>query len=111
MRRITKDACNAFFAGETFIRDNTRVMMFDGGERRLYLHENLIAVSNKNGVFISHCGWNSLTTRERLNGFLTFVGTGLDRVFQSKGVLYIRTQGEVFEFDEMTNDQGFVKVA
>jgi hypothetical protein len=34
----------------------------------LYLHGNPIIQVRLDGVYIQTCGWNTITTRERLNG-------------------------------------------
>ena len=36
--------------------------------RQLRLHGNTIAELSNEGMTISTCGWNTVTTRERLNG-------------------------------------------
>lgn len=36
--------------------------------RQLCLHGNIIAELSNEGMTISTCGWNTATTRERLNG-------------------------------------------
>jgi hypothetical protein len=67
MRKITRQACEAFIARKNFQSGNTST---DG--HSLYLHGNRIA-SRLNGsdVFlISDAGWRTNTTRERLNGLI-----------------------------------------
>jgi len=49
----------------------------------LRLHGNPIAYLSKDGLQISTCGWNTVTTRERLNGL-----PGV-HVIQRKGQLYL----------------------
>ena len=71
MRQITYDAIRAFENGYNFKRGNTRVIVgHDGVEYsvRLLLHGNLIAERTSNGVYIQDGGWQSNTTKERLNG-------------------------------------------
>lgn len=71
MRKITADAVRAFEQGKNFKRGNTRVLVTHNGEEysvRLLLHGNLIAERTSNGVFIQDGGWQSNTTKERLNG-------------------------------------------
>lgn len=63
MRKITREIIRAFNAGESLRLSNTET---DGQSIRL--HGNLIAWKNANGLFIDSCGWNTNTTRERLNG-------------------------------------------
>lgn len=68
MRKITEDAINCFECKKSFKRSNTRVAIEDG-ETRLYLHDNLIAKEKEGITEISHAGWPTRTTQERLNGF------------------------------------------
>lgn len=78
MRAITKNAIKAFFDGVCYSEDNTHVY----GDK-LFLHGNAIAKIEKDELYISTAGWNSLTTRERLNGF-----PGV-KVYVKKGQLYL----------------------
>lgn len=75
MRKITRDAINAFMAGNNFSRDNTQVSRpcwagRCGGQMGLLLHSNLIAIRNAQTgkIQISDAGWPTNTTKERLNG-------------------------------------------
>ena len=63
MRKITKEAINALFAGKNYCNDNTVV---DGGTLRL--HNSAIAEIRHDGLYIRTAGWNTTTTKERLNG-------------------------------------------
>lgn len=71
MRLITKDMANAFYAGRKFNRDNTMVT-FEKGVSKAYLHGNLIATyCRQDGMLeVTLAGWNTVTTRERVNGLL-----------------------------------------
>jgi hypothetical protein len=68
MRKITRQACEAFIARKNFQSGNTST---DG--RSLYLHGNRIAsrLNGNSDIFlISDAGWRTPTTRERLNGLI-----------------------------------------
>lgn len=71
-RKITIDAINAFMAGQKFNRDNTCVYTTfeSNGETvwNLSLHGNRIAMRKGKEISISNAGWQSNTTKERLNG-------------------------------------------
>lgn len=76
-RKITTDAINAFMAGQKFHRDNTSVEIENEHGSlpsemivKLKLHGNLIAKRFllSGSVYISNAGWQSNTTKERLNG-------------------------------------------
>jgi hypothetical protein len=83
MRTVTQKVVKAWQMGSTKKVDNTRT---DGS--RIYLHGNCIAKRDENGsVYISDGGWNTLTTRERLNGILSTLGIQ-QRVYQKNHGLY-----------------------
>lgn len=69
MRKITQDIAEAFYAGNSLLRGNTTTT----GEE-VYLHGNLIAKSKGDTVMLTLAGWNTVTTRERLNGILETLG-------------------------------------
>lgn len=67
MRKIDEQAKNAFMNRKRFKSSNTEVVVIDDLPH-LYLHNNMIAkVDNNNDLLINHCGWETRTTRSRLN--------------------------------------------
>ena len=74
MRQITIDSIRAFRNNQKFKRGNMEVRVYDNpvmgtqNFRDLRLHGNVIATLSNDGMTISTCGWNTVTTRERLNG-------------------------------------------
>lgn len=73
MRQVTKQTVLAFLNGQHMAVSNT---MTNG--KSLYLWGNEIARFNADGKLeISLCGYNTVTTRERLNGVLTLGGYNL----------------------------------
>lgn len=74
MRKITRDAVNAFRNNEDFKRDNTEVRA-DGNGTVMFLHGNCIAMTLRAGnLRVRAAGWETVTTKERLNGLLLAVG-------------------------------------
>lgn len=70
--------------------DNTRI---ETGQREdgaivtsVYLHNNLIAQNSGKGWGFKLCGWNTPTTKSRINALAS--ANGLHGVHQKKGVLY-----------------------
>lgn len=63
MRKITREIVFAFEHGITLKIDNSRT---DG--RSLWLYDNKIAERRADGLWITNAGWQSMTTKERLNG-------------------------------------------
>ena len=67
MRKITEDAIRAFRNRDDFKRGNTEVYTWAEGSV-LLLHGNAIATLDADGLFITSAGWETTTTKERLNG-------------------------------------------
>ena len=75
MRQITRLAADAFIKGHNFGSSNTTVGLDANGVVRMFLHGNLIAEQNLTGELrMTLAGWNTPTTRERLNGLLEVLG-------------------------------------
>lgn len=85
MRKITINAVSAFENFKEFKEGNTRVLVdSDSGFATMYLHGHAIAQHQPNGIkSVTHAGWPTMTTKERLNGI-----SGVD-VYQKKGVWYL----------------------
>ena len=67
-RKITQESVSAFLAGRKFKKGNMSVEV-ELGYTKLKLHGNTIATIDALGVLsISNAGWQSNTTKERLNG-------------------------------------------
>ena len=68
MRKITKESIKAFYNREPFKKSN---MIVENKEGKTYLKlfDNVIAILDEvNELYITTAGWNSVTTRDRLNG-------------------------------------------
>lgn len=64
MRKVTEKVMSAFLRGESCTVGNTST---DGQD--VWLHGNRIATRDpEGGYMINFCGWNTPTTRERING-------------------------------------------
>ena len=95
MRKVTETVVHAFFDGE---RRKVRNTETDG--KKLWLHSNAIAWHGERdgvkGIYLTLAGWNTPTTRERLNGILTVMGHKRTQegdlvlgIFQESHVSYI----------------------
>ena len=63
MRQITKESRDAFMQCENYKKSNMEVR-----NGSMYLHGNKIAWFDRNKqLWMSNCGWQSNTTKERLN--------------------------------------------
>lgn len=63
MRKVTKEICAAFIAREKKTVGNSHTFM-----GALWLHGNKIAEIINGELWITNAGWQSNTTKERLNG-------------------------------------------
>jgi len=81
MRKITKQIANAFAQGNKMTIGNTST---EGSEHGFHvkLHGNTIALKNESGIYMTLAGWNTTTTRERLNGIAQVLG--LDASFTQR---------------------------
>ena len=68
MRKITQEAIRAFTHRKNFKKANTQVMAHSDGWTGLFLHGNLIAEIENHQLIINDGGWQSNTTKDRLNG-------------------------------------------
>ena len=69
---------------------NTEVVSQQDGVSFVYLHGNLIAEVDNDGLKLYDGGWQSNTTKSRLNAILSEHGIAGECVFQKDFVWYIR---------------------
>lgn len=84
MRKVTRTVIAAFLAGKSKSVANTST---DG--QSLFLHGNCIAYKKGLALVVTTCGWNTNTTRERLNGLPCV------NVYTKKGELFLN--GEAWD--------------
>lgn len=88
--KITFDSVDAFLSRAKFQRENMRVDTYDDASR-LVLHNNVIAISNYKGVYISTSGWQTRTTLRRLREVLHRLAPQ-SRLQTKRGILYLNDQ-------------------
>jgi len=66
MSKVSEQASEALLLGNYYLNNNTKVECTNGCNR-MYLYGNLIAEKSSKGLKISSCGWNTVTTKSRLN--------------------------------------------
>ena len=70
MRKIEREMVSAVMTGKTFKRDNTKVI-HENDRAYVYLHGHNIAQVFDDYLLINDCGWQTVTTKSRLNALLT----------------------------------------
>jgi len=87
MRKIEAKMLKAIHRGTDFKLDNTEVI-HSGAEARVYLHGNLIAVIARTTVKVLDGGWESVTTKSRLNAILRGFTCGMG-IYQKDWMWYL----------------------
>lgn len=100
MRKITVESVQAFDAGRNMNKANMSIVKDDDGVT-MYLHGNKIARKEYGvGTFIFDGGWQSNTTKERLNGLISEYVAPRAGIFQKNWVwYYVDECGTVSEFN------------
>lgn len=91
MSKISNESAAALVENRNYHNDNTLV---SNGQMRL--HGNLIAEINANTITINTCGWNTVTTRARLNAIGRLLGFS---VSVSRGVLWLYVHGKALKWN------------
>ena len=89
MRKIESQMNAAISEGKDWKNANTEVTNIDGVSY-VYLHGNLIAEVDDNGIKLYDGGWQSNTTKSRLNAILNEHGIAGEGVFQKNYEWFIR---------------------
>jgi hypothetical protein len=88
VRKITRDACNAFINGVEFTRENMHVHHNgDGATSRMYLFGKLIAERDGDTLRVTLAGFPTDTTRDRLNGLFQLLNLNR-RIYQHQHAQY-----------------------
>jgi hypothetical protein len=89
MRKIETQMNNAISEGTDWKTANTRVETVEGVSS-VYLHNNLIAEITDDSIKLYDGGWQSVTTKSRLNAILSEHGVTGEGVFQKNFEWFIR---------------------
>jgi len=91
MRQITRESVRAFLNGEKFNKSNMNVTV-EPNVTILKYQGNAIAYKyndpNKT-ISITNCGWESNTTKERLNGIIDLSGLNIGKIYQKNWQWYL----------------------
>ena len=103
MRKIETQMNNAISESKDWRTANTRVENVDGVSF-VYLHNNLIAEVDDDSIKLYDGGWQSNTTKSRLNAILSEHGVAGEGVFQKNFEWFIRLyNGTEFFVTEFRN--------
>ena len=100
MRKIEQQMCNAVSNKNDWKLSNTEVIFNDATNcSNVYLHGHEIATfdHNTNAVKLSSCGYETVTTKSRLNALLTEVKYGC-RVYQKNWDWFVNFNNETTSF-------------
>ena len=90
MRKIEQQMCDAIANGKDWSLANTRVdQAHDSSAAYVYLHGNHIATVTDTDVTVYDGGWQSVTTKSRLNAICSRFCVAGEGVCQRKGEWYI----------------------
>ena len=100
MRQIERDMLSAIKLGKCWRKANTEVYTNDNNASLVYLHGNHIATVTDNNVRVFDGGWQTNTTKSRLNVIINeFCDALTDGVFQKNYQWFIKDNNEVVEFE------------
>ena len=99
MRKIESQMNAAIQANQDFKSGNTQVITIEGVSF-VYLHGNQIATVTDDSMTVFDGGWQSTTTKSRLNALINeFCDALTDGVFQKDFQWFIRDNNEVKAFE------------
>ena len=99
MRKIERLMNAAIADGRDWKSANTEVIMKDNGAAVVYLHGNKIAEVGEGYIQIWDGGWQSNTTKSRLNAIINRFCNGItDGVFQRNFKWFILDNKNVIDF-------------
>jgi len=104
--------CSAIQSNKNWTSGNTSVITEDNISK-VYLHGNHIATIDDDSMTIFDGGWQSVTTKSRLNALCDYFCVAGEGVFQKDFVWYVRKfvgqagQSKVFNVDDFTNGYVF----
>jgi hypothetical protein len=97
MRKIESQMNSAIRSRSSFSSANTSVVIDDNNAAYVYLHGNHIATIDDNNVTLFDGGWQSNTTKSRLNAILQEFAYGVG-VFQKQWEWFVCNQNKTVDF-------------
>ena len=97
MRKIESQMCNAIKGNQDWKLSNTQVITYTNSSD-VYLHGNLIARIGETWIELFDGGWQSNTTKSRLNAILKEFGMDGEKVFQKNFDWFVQYNGSPIPF-------------
>ena len=97
MRKIETQMNSAIRSRSSFSSANTSVVIDDNNAAYVYLHGNHIATIDNDNVTLFDGGWQSNTTKSRLNAILQEFAYGVG-VFQKQWEWFVCNQNKTVDF-------------
>jgi len=111
MRKIETQMCAAIQSNQDWKSGNTQVITIEGVSF-IYLHGNQIATIDDDSMTIYDGGWQSHTTKSRLNALCDAFCIAGEGIFQKDFVWYVRKfvgqAGKVKAFKNETFTNGYI---
>jgi len=104
MRKIEQEMCRALSMGVMMNKSNTSVMWAKDGDDSLYgvvrLHGHIIGEwhPSTHELWIGDAGWQTVTTKSRLNALITEFVSPRSGISQKDWVWYLRHEGETLKW-------------
>lgn len=91
MRKITQESVTAFLNANKFNKSNMSVDVLPNVTVLKYQGNEIAYKYNdpKQTISITNCGWESNTTKERLNGVISLSGLNVGKIYQKNWQWYL----------------------
>lgn len=91
MRQITEESVNAFLTARKFNKSNMSVEVLPNVTILKYQGNSIAYKYNdpNKTIAITNCGWESVTTKERLNGVISLSGLNIKPIYQKNFIWYL----------------------
>ena len=90
MRKIEENMIHAIVKNKNWSSGNTTVRTDDNNESRVFLHGNHIATVTEDDIILFDGGWQSNTTKSRINALCDAFCISGEGVFQKNFQWYVR---------------------
>ena len=109
MRLIEQQMCSAVINKNDWRKDNTEVMYSPSRDVCcVYLHRNLIATIDNNTVEVYDGGWQTNTTKSRLNALINQLCDGYNQgVYQHKFEWFINDSSDGYKRHVIPFENGY----